>query len=134
VPTRVLLAISTDPLRLAYSHSLCQNGVEVTVATGGLDCVAKLRTDEPDILVMESGLPWGGASGVLALMHEGDHLPRVPVLLLCHPTDTEDRDRLVALPSSASFLPTPPAPLLALSIRQHLAGVRYVPDQEGASC
>jgi CheY-like chemotaxis protein len=56
--------------------------LELTTAADGLDCVMKLRQIEPDVLVLEATLLWGGWDGVLARMREESDLPTPPVLLL----------------------------------------------------
>ena len=59
--------------------------LDVMTATDGVDCVIKLRDLEPDLLILEPPLLWGGCDGVLARMQEEADLPLVPVLLLPAP-------------------------------------------------
>jgi PleD family two-component response regulator len=59
--------------------------LDVTTATDGVDCMTKLRDLEPDLLILEPPLLWGGCDGVLARMQEEADLPLVPVLLLPAP-------------------------------------------------
>jgi DNA-binding response OmpR family regulator len=82
LPVRILLADADEHLLDCYREFLSRNGFEVAVATSGLDCVAKLRSFGPDILVLEPDLPWGQGEGVLALMREEVDTPAVPVLVL----------------------------------------------------
>lgn len=59
--------------------------LDLTTATDGLDCLSKLRDLEPDLLVLQPPILWGGCAGVLTRMIEGPDLPPVPVLLLPDP-------------------------------------------------
>lgn len=60
---------------------LLLRGYEVETATGGVECLNKLRRCEEPILVLESELPWGGADGVLAVLREEPQLANTPVIL-----------------------------------------------------
>jgi hypothetical protein len=40
-------------------------GYRVVTAVTGLDCLARLRNDRPDLLVLVGNLPWGGSEGVI---------------------------------------------------------------------
>ncbi len=91
---RVLIADPDDFLLDSYREYLEQHGFEVVTATGGLECVEKLRATTPDVLVLEAALPWGSGDGVLAMMHEEADVPLVPVIIL---TDGRDRSLLYRL-------------------------------------
>lgn len=57
-------------------------GFLVETASGGLECVAKLHSSKPDVLILDQELRWGGADGVLAVVEESRELSRVPVILI----------------------------------------------------
>lgn len=79
---RVLIA-DADPLLLAaYEAFLIAEGFAVTTARTGLGCLAELRRQPPNLLVIDPELPWGSGLGVLALMRDDPTVPRVPVLIL----------------------------------------------------
>jgi DNA-binding response OmpR family regulator len=80
-PIRSLIAVSNKSLRESYRAHFASEGFAVLTATNALVCLAHLRRWVPDFLVLEDGLPWGGAAGILALMEESD-VPTVPVVLL----------------------------------------------------
>jgi len=51
-------------------------GFAVETARNGLACLARLkRMPEPDIVVLDLDIPWGGGDGVLALWREGGDSP-----------------------------------------------------------
>jgi DNA-binding response OmpR family regulator len=86
---RVLIAEPSEYLADLYDQFLSKQGFEVDTASNGLDCLEKLRTFVPDLLVLEPAMPWGGGDGVLALMHEESDLPLPSVVILtrgCSPT------------------------------------------------
>jgi DNA-binding response OmpR family regulator len=79
---RVLIAEPDLALARLYGEALEKDGFEVTTAGNGLDCLARLREFQPDILVLEPDLPWGSGEGVLALLAEDVTLrPAVVVVL-----------------------------------------------------
>ncbi len=84
---RVLMADSDEYLLQDCRDYLRQHGFEVFTATTGLECVEKLRTSTPDVLVLEPSIPWGWGDGVLAMMHEEPDVPQVPVIVLTYGRD-----------------------------------------------
>ncbi len=58
-----------------------QNGFDVETATNGLECLAKLRHIEPQILIVNLEILWGGGDGVLARMREDADVPQVAQVL-----------------------------------------------------
>ena len=79
---RVLMADPDESLLTLYRERLLQDGVELAVASNGLECLARLRRRPPDVLVLEPQLPWGGGEGVLAIMGEIPRLANIPVMVL----------------------------------------------------
>jgi len=80
--TRVLIADPDTYLLTLYREHLAPNGFDVTVARDGLECLEQLRRCEPDVLVLDPAIPWGGGDGVMEVMHEDLDLPKAPVVLL----------------------------------------------------
>jgi CheY-like chemotaxis protein len=81
VKLRLLIA-DGDAERLDLSRrffEMCGHAVET--ATGGVECLAKLRQFAPSVLLLEWDLPWGGADGVLACLREYSDLPQPSVVL-----------------------------------------------------
>jgi DNA-binding response OmpR family regulator len=79
---RVLLAEPDHALVTSYQARLSKEGFEVQIVNNGLDCLNALHTFEPDVLVLEQELPWGGGDGVLDVMHDVYELPLVPVFII----------------------------------------------------
>lgn len=78
---RVLLAEGDTALAGRYQSLLSQLGYAVAIAADAMSCVSCLRRRTPDVLVLDTGLLWGRAEGVLALMEEQDDLAAIPVLV-----------------------------------------------------
>jgi DNA-binding response OmpR family regulator len=66
----VLITEVDAELRDIYRLFLVERGFAVETASDGLECLAKLRRREPDLLILDQELLWGGADGVLAWMRE----------------------------------------------------------------
>lgn len=62
-------------LRRFFSES----GFLVTAATDGLECLEALVALEPDVLVVEVSIPWGGGDGVIARLHDGLPIGKMPL-------------------------------------------------------
>jgi carbon storage regulator CsrA len=94
----VLIADTDEYLLGTYREHLAQHGFDVITATGGVECVAKLRECVPDVLVLEPSIPWGGGDGVLAMMYEEPDVPLVPVIVLTYGRDRSALYRLAPFP------------------------------------
>jgi len=115
-PVRVLVA-DPDPSTLAlYSLGLTRAGFEVATASNGLDCVSKLRSFEPDLLVLEPELLWGDGAGILARMREDADVPTVPVIVLYAAASPQVRGYLTAPPVQASY----PKPVTVRSLAERI--------------
>ena len=117
---RVLIADPNRSLLQTYGEFLSRNGFEVATVADGLSCLAKLREWEPEILVLELDMPWGGGAGVLDLMRDGFGLPQIPVVVLTSRWDEATADDALAyrLADSFDFKPLAPEQLARIIRRQ----------------
>jgi CheY-like chemotaxis protein len=68
---RVLIADADDVWLDICERGLCESGFTVETAQDGLACLAQLqRGPQPDVVVLELDMPWGGGDGVLAMLRE----------------------------------------------------------------
>jgi CheY-like chemotaxis protein len=98
VKLRLLIA-DGDRERLELSRRffvMCGHAVET--AASGIECLEKLRQFDPNALLLEWELPWGGAEGVLACLRESRDLRRPGVVLAA---------------ASGAVLPQPAGPPMA---------------------
>jgi len=80
--TTLLIADGDAQSRRQLRDFFSQFRFAVETASNGLECLAKLRGIEPDVLVLALEMPWGGGDGVIARLHE-DVLPaKAPVVLV----------------------------------------------------
>lgn len=84
---RVLLATKNQALKEACKRFLEGSGYEVESAENALECYRKLSENPPDILLLDSGLHWGGSEGVLDCMRDDPELYAIPVVWI-----TEERN------------------------------------------
>lgn len=94
-----LLVTDPDPtfaeLYRAYFQTL---NYEVVTAVDGLKSVELLHQCQPDVVILSVELAWGGAEGVLAILHEHPLLHKIPVILT---VDESHRDAVHRLDHSS---------------------------------
>jgi DNA-binding response OmpR family regulator len=117
---RVLLADPDLNLLDAYREFLLRDGFDVVTATDGLDCVAKMRSFLPEVLVLEPELPWGRGEGVLAQMYEDPAVPLIPVMVLTGQQDPDGRYGVGIFPVSSYYVKPLTPNRLADSLRRLL--------------
>jgi DNA-binding response OmpR family regulator len=79
--TRLLVADADTAMSGLCRAYLKHFGYQVETARDGAECLSKFRRRQPDLLLLEWGLPGGGGEKVLAELR-GDDLPRVPVVVM----------------------------------------------------
>src|SRR5262245_18021392 len=78
----VLIASSSAFRRNLYQQTIEDLGHEVTVVHGGLECTQEVAQRCPDLLMLEAPLLWGGADGVLDVLHDCLEEHRTKVIVL----------------------------------------------------
>ena len=78
----VLIAVADEPLAQRFQHFLRERGYQVATAQDGPECLSKMRTHAPDVLILDLELPWGGGDGVLARMRQHLDTRWLPIVLL----------------------------------------------------
>ena len=68
--TDLLIAEADTTLRDAYESLFGKLGIQVETAADGLECWKTLQRRNPDVLVLDMDMPWGGGEGVLARLKE----------------------------------------------------------------
>jgi len=95
---RVLVAEREAVHAEVYSRFLLGLGYQVETASDGLECVRKLQTARPRLLVLAWELLWGGADGVLDWIRENDGMLDLPVILTVDDEAPDDLTELVNPP------------------------------------
>jgi DNA-binding response OmpR family regulator len=117
---RVLIADADTALADCYRRFLAAEGYDVATAGDSSECLQRLRSFVPDILVLDPELPTDAGDDVLTVMHSADDVPTVPVVVLADGRDLEALYRAAAWPVSEWHDKPCEPPLLAASIRQSL--------------
>jgi DNA-binding response OmpR family regulator len=78
---RVLIADGDEVVLDLAQRYLSDRGHKVNVATNGLETVASLRLDLPDVVVLDQGLRWGCSDGVRAIMQQVSRWSGIPLIL-----------------------------------------------------
>jgi DNA-binding response OmpR family regulator len=82
-----ILAVDDDPhILLLVKTRLQANGYQVVTAVDGEECLQKLLSEKPDLLILDVMLPKVDGYNVLIMLKEmrmlGKNVPRVPVIML----------------------------------------------------
>lgn len=115
---RILVAVPHEDRRNRYCDYLARNGFRVSDVENGLECLAALQQQPPDILVLHRDLLWGGGDGVLTVMRQDSGWSLIPVVLL--DSRREADEPAPCRPGSViTCLQAPvPAPVLLRTIQQ----------------
>ena len=81
---RVLYVHPTNRNRELYCRILTRLGHDVAVASDGIECIQAFRRTVPDVLILSQQIHWGGADGVLDVLHSERRLGRTQILLSEH--------------------------------------------------
>jgi CheY-like chemotaxis protein len=100
---RLLLADAEPGLTEIYRRALAGDGFDVATAHTSLDCLVRLRTFRPDVLVLDPELPWGQGQGLLARLREEPDALLLPVVLLCAACRPEYRAALADFPAAECY-------------------------------
>jgi len=93
----VLVVEDTDLLRRMYSDRLETDGYRVLGAADGLEALSLLRTDTPDLILLDLIMPKMSGLEVLSLVKKDPRLKAVPVLILSNLGEDEDIRRGIEL-------------------------------------
>jgi DNA-binding NtrC family response regulator len=77
----VLIAEGDELTLDAMQRYLLLRGYEIETATGGVECLEKLRRNTGGVLILDLELTWGGGDGVLSVMRDDPVLASMPVIL-----------------------------------------------------
>jgi CheY-like chemotaxis protein len=93
---RVLIADDEEMLRNAFAEALREEGYAVVVAVDGQAALDRLRTEPPDLVLMDVMMPRLGGDAAYRAMRASDDLPAVPVVLMSAAVAEPDLDRSIA--------------------------------------
>ena len=81
------------------------------------------------MLVLELDMPWGGGVGVLAMMHDGDDLPQVPVIVLTGPRGLRNLEDVLLFELLSAYHVKPLAPEQLAPVIRRMLDDHFLPFQ-----
>ena len=81
-PKRILIVDDDPEMRLALSIRLRANDYEVAVAVDGVSAVAEARKQQPDLILLDLGLPAGDGFAVLERLQALESIAQIPVIVV----------------------------------------------------
>jgi twitching motility two-component system response regulator PilG len=97
-----------EPRRQAAEDTFRKAGFQVCSANDGFGCYLKLRSERPDLVILQTMLPMVSGLQVLQSLREGTQTRRLPVIVLADDdemgslSDAESSTRELYLPNSVS--------------------------------
>ncbi len=93
-PKKKILVVDDDPeMRLALLVRLKANNYDVACAGDGLSSIAETRKSNPDLIILDLGLPAGDGFTVLSRLKAVDSFAAIPVIVLSGRDRAANRDR-----------------------------------------
>lgn len=107
---RVLIIDDSDVLRKIVSFNLTKEGYVVEEARDGLEGLEKMKSNKPDLVILDIMMPHLNGFEVLKRMRADSELSNVPVIILT--AKGGENDAKMALQSGANgFLTKPFSPV-----------------------
>jgi CheY-like chemotaxis protein len=100
---KILVVDDNPTIRKGLSIRLRANGYEVVFAEDAISATAALITEEPDLMLLDLGLPAGDGFVVMERLHKNDRLSNIPVIVLSGRELAGNRDRALQAGASAFF-------------------------------
>ena len=80
---KTVLIVDDDPsIRLGLHVRLKANNYEVIFAADGIACIAEARKRQPDVIILDLGLPAGDGFAVMDRLRTNDSLSLIPIIVL----------------------------------------------------
>lgn len=118
--TNILIVEDDMAIREMMAFSLKREGFEPIKAASGREALEKLDQAQPDLIVVDWGLPDMSGIDLIDMIRRDDVVKEVPIIMLT--ARTEEHDKIKGLERGADDYLTKPASMLELMarIRAHL--------------
>jgi DNA-binding response OmpR family regulator len=93
---KILIVEDDADIRGLLSLRLRQRSYDTSIATDGMTAVAVARREQPDLVVLDLGLPAGDGFTVMARMHSITSLVDVPVVVITARDAATNREKAEA--------------------------------------
>jgi CheY-like chemotaxis protein len=103
---RILVVDDNAELRKGLSLQLRANGYDVLFAADAISATATVVKQEPDLVILDLGLPCGDGFVVIERLQNNDRLARIPIIVLTARESEQNRERALQA-GAAAFLQKP---------------------------
>jgi DNA-binding response OmpR family regulator len=125
----ILIVDDEEDIRAVLQARLETSGFQVRTASNGMDALDSIRSNPPDLVVLDIMLPDIDGFGVCALVKRDQRLSRIPIILLTARCQPRDRVTGAALGADA-FLSKPfNADELLVEVRRVLDGHEKIDER-----
>jgi DNA-binding response OmpR family regulator len=102
-----VLIVDDDPdLRRALKIRLRANHYDIVQASDGYSAIAVAHKEQPDLIILDLGLPAGDGFSVLRRLQESDPLANIPVIVLTARDPLDNRLNTLSA-GAAAFIQKP---------------------------
>lgn len=129
--SRILVVDDNPTIRKGLSVRLRANGYEVLFAVDAVSATAALVAEEPDLVILDLGLPGGDGFVVMERLNKNDRLASIPVIVLTGRESANNEDRALKAGAVAFFQKPVDDAKLLFAIYKSLRGeMRHSAGQE----
>jgi DNA-binding response OmpR family regulator len=118
----VLIVDDEEDIRLVLQARLETAGFQVRTAINGMEALDRIRSNPPDLVILDVMLPGIDGFGVCAMIKRDQRFSRIPVILLTARSQPQDRATGAALGADAHLLKPFRAEELLAEVRRLLNG------------
>jgi len=123
-----ILIVDDDPdLRLGLHVWLKAQGYDTFFAADGMAAMSSARKEQPDLIILDLGLPAGDGFTVLNRLHSSTYLAVVPVIVLSARDAARNKPLALKAGASAYFQKPPDQAALLVTIRDLLGQTESAP-------
>jgi CheY-like chemotaxis protein len=117
---RILVVDDNPAMRKGLSLRLRSYGYDVLLAEDGISATAAAVTEQPDLMILDLGLPRGDGFVVMDRLQRNGRLSRIPVIVLTGRELAGNRDRALQAGAAAFFQKPVEDCILLGAVRQAL--------------
>ncbi|MDX1453640.1 MAG: response regulator, partial [Oleiphilaceae bacterium] len=95
--TLVMVVDDSVTVRKVTSRLLTRNGMEVITAKDGVDAIAQLQDQKPDVMLLDIEMPRMDGFEVATLVRHDERLKDVPIIMITSRTGAKHRERALSI-------------------------------------
>ncbi|WXL28044.1 Hpt domain-containing protein [Ectopseudomonas mendocina] len=96
-PTLVMVVDDSVTVRKVTTRLLERNGMNVLIAKDGVDAIAQLQENKPDIMLLDIEMPRMDGFEVATLVRHDERLKDLPIIMITSRTGDKHRERAMSL-------------------------------------